>query len=141
MLAVIDKSVTSVQLTHLKPDGSGKAGTEWDKFSIGMSAGRPIMLAPLNDLLGLAITEGLEDALAVHQATGLGAWAAGGAARFPALAQAVPDYLDAITIFVDADPAGQTFAPRLCDALRRRGLNASLCALAVPHADAPGVVA
>ena len=48
------------------------------------------MLAPMNDLLGLAITEGVEDALSIHAATGLGAWAAGAASRLPALADAVP---------------------------------------------------
>lgn len=40
---------------------------------IGRSKGAPIVLAPLNDLLGLIVTEGIEDALSAHQATGLGA--------------------------------------------------------------------
>ena len=47
------------------------------------------------------------DGLTAHQATGLGAWAAG-AARFMAkLAAAVPDFVEAITIFAHADQAGQ----------------------------------
>ena len=46
---------------------------------IGRSTGAPIVLAPLTDALGLAITEGIEDALSVHEATGLGVWAAGSA--------------------------------------------------------------
>jgi hypothetical protein len=41
----------------------------------------PIVLAPPNDLLGSSITEGIEDALTMHEATGLGTWAAGSAAR------------------------------------------------------------
>jgi hypothetical protein len=77
---------TGAHLTRLLPDGSGKAGTERDKIMIGRSIGSPIVIAPPNDLLGLAITEGIEDALSVHLATGLGAWAAGAASRLPALA-------------------------------------------------------
>jgi hypothetical protein len=36
----------------------GKAGTERDKIMLGSSIGHPIVRAPPNDLLGLAITEG-----------------------------------------------------------------------------------
>ena len=67
--------VGSVHLTLLKPDGSGKASTKPDKLIIGSPVGKPIVLAPPNDLLGLAITEGIEDALSAHEATGLGALA------------------------------------------------------------------
>ncbi|RWN58465.1 hypothetical protein [Mesorhizobium sp.] len=61
-----------MHLTRLRPDGSGKA-EEPAKIMIGRSKGAPIVLAPLNDLLGLIVTEGIEDALSAHQATGLGA--------------------------------------------------------------------
>ena len=46
---------------------------------IGRSSGSPIVLAPANDLLGLVISEGIEDALSLHEASGCGAWAAGSA--------------------------------------------------------------
>ena len=61
-----------VHITRLAADGSGKAGTDRDKFMRGLARGSPIVLAPPNDLLGLAITEGIEDALSVYAATGLG---------------------------------------------------------------------
>ena len=73
-----------MHLTKIKPDGSGKADIELQKIMIGRSKGTPIVLAPMNDALGLVITEGIEDALSMHAATGLGAWAAGAASRLPA---------------------------------------------------------
>ena len=61
----------AIHLTRLNPDGSKLS--EKPKIMIGQSArGFPIVVAPPNDLLGLAITEGIEDALAIHEATGLG---------------------------------------------------------------------
>lgn len=87
------RDVGSVHLTFLKADGSGKADVKPNKIIVGSPCGSPIVLAPSNDLLGLAVTEGIEDALTVHVATGLGAWAAGSAGMMPALADAVPDYI------------------------------------------------
>jgi hypothetical protein len=84
--------------------------------------GTPIVVAPMGDGLGLAITEGIEDALSVHLVTGLGAWAAGSANRMPALAPAVPYYTDAVTIIADPDDAGQRGAHELADGLFRRGI-------------------
>jgi hypothetical protein len=114
--------VTAVHLTLLKTDGSDKADVKPNKLIIGRPLGRPIVLAPPNDLLGLAITEGIEDALTTHQATGLGAWAASSAPFMPALADTVPDYIEAVTIYAHADKAGQDGAHKLAHALHRRGL-------------------
>jgi hypothetical protein len=121
-LAIDEDAIRGVHITSLKPDGSGKAGTERDKIMIGKSVGSPIVLAPPNDGLGLAITEGIEDAFSVHEATGLGAWAAGSASRLPALAEAVPGYIECVTIVADADPAGQSNAIKLAQALDVRGI-------------------
>jgi hypothetical protein len=123
MIAVFGEldDVRGVHLTRLAPDGSGKAGTECDKIMIGRSLGSPVIIAPPNDLLGLAIAEGVEDALSVHAATGLGAWAAGSASRMPALAGAVPHYVDCITVWAHADPAGQRGATELAERLHARG--------------------
>jgi aldose sugar dehydrogenase len=77
----------------------------------GASTGWPIGIAPPNDDLGLAITEGIEDALSVQQAIGLGVWAAGSAGRMPALADKVPDYVE----IVNADDAGRRGAHALTD--------------------------
>jgi hypothetical protein len=115
-------SVQAVHITRLAVDGSGKAGTEADKIMIGAPRGTPIMLAPITDSLGLAITEGIEDALSIHQATGLGVWAAGSAPFLPALAERVPKYVDAVNIVADADDAGRRFARDLSWGLRDRDI-------------------
>lgn len=107
VLCITDGRVRGAHLTLLKPDGSGKADVEPNKLMVGPSNGWPIVVAPMNDGLGLAISEGIEDALAVHEATGLGAWAAGAAGRFGALADKVPSYCDCVTIFADDDDAGR----------------------------------
>jgi hypothetical protein len=126
VVAVSDQAIRGVHITSLKSDGLAKAGTDCDKIMIGKSIGTPIVLAPPNDGLGLAVTEGVEDALSVHEATGLGAWAAGSASRMPALAGAVPDYIECVTIVADADDAGRTNAQKLADALAPHGCEVRL---------------
>jgi hypothetical protein len=123
VIAIADSAITGVHLTRLRTDGSGKAGDP-AKIMVGFSTGSPIVLAPPNDLLGMAITEGIEDGLSVHQDTGLGVWVAGAASRMPALASAVPDYIDFTTIIADDDADGRRFAGELEQALERRGLAA-----------------
>jgi hypothetical protein len=113
-------NVDAVHLTLLRRDGSGKAEVERPKLFVGSPANLPIVLAPPNGPLGMAITEGIEDALTVHQATGLGAWAAGAAGRMPALADTVPRYIECVTICAHADQAGRDGALGLADALDRR---------------------
>ena len=113
-------AVTGVHLTRLAPGGRSKAGTDADKIMIGTPRGFPIVLAPPNDLNGLAIAEGIEDALSVHEATGLGAWAAGAASFLPALAAAVPEWIECITILVDDDEAGRRNTDLLAEQLERR---------------------
>ena len=109
-LAIADDAVTGIHLTKLKPDGSGKAGIEGepDKVTIGQGNTSPIWLAPINDGMGLVISEGIEDALSAHQASGRGAWAAGSAARLPTMAVWVPSYVESVTL-VDADDSGEKF--------------------------------
>lgn len=89
---------------------------------IGASAGWPIVIAPVSDLAGLAIAEGIEDTLTLHHATGLGAWAAGAANRLPKLANVVPAYVEAVTIAVDDDAAGRHGSIELAQALEVRGM-------------------
>jgi putative DNA primase/helicase len=115
-------TVDAVHLIKLAADGSDRLRQDNGKITVGRPRGRPIVGAPVNDLLGLAICEGLEDALAVHEATGLGAWASASAVFMPALAAAVPSYVTAITIFAHADTAGQDGARALVAALRCRDL-------------------
>jgi hypothetical protein len=120
VIAIGKSAIRGVHITRLKADGSAKAGTDADKIMIGFSAGVPIVLAPINDLCGLAITEGIEDALSTFMATGLGCWAAGCASRLPALAAAIPSYVEAVTICAHSDEAGQRGAHDLADALSKR---------------------
>jgi hypothetical protein len=117
------EQIAGVHLTRLQPDGSGKAG-EPAKIMIGRSIGSPVVLAPLNNLLGLAIVEGIETGLSIRDATGLGVWAAGAASRMPALADAVPHYADCVTVIVEDDPAGRQHAPALLESLGRCGIHA-----------------
>jgi hypothetical protein len=122
-LAIAADDVMAVHITRLRADGLGKAGTGTDKIMIGRSLGSPIVLAPPNDLLGMAITEGIEDALSVHEATGLGAWAAGSASRMPAIADAIPGYIESVTVVADDDAAGRRHATELARRLVAREID------------------
>jgi hypothetical protein len=119
VLAIADHAVTGVHLTRLKPDGSGKADED-AKIMLGHSTGSPIVLAPPNDLLGLVVTEGIENGLSVYEGSGWGVWAAGSASRMPALAAAVPRYIDCVTVVADNDPDGRRHATELARRLRAR---------------------
>jgi phage/plasmid primase-like uncharacterized protein len=83
--------------------------------------GCPLALVPPNDLGGLAIAEGIETALSLHQATGLGVWAAGSAGRLPALAPRIADLagVDSVTIGLDDDAEGRRNAYALARELSR----------------------
>jgi hypothetical protein len=120
-LGVARQAIRGVHLTLLQPDGCGKALVDPSKIMVGRSIGVPIEVAPMNDGLSLVIAEGIEDALSAHVVTRLGAWAAGSAGRMPALADAVPTYVEAITIIADHDEAGQRGAHELANLLRARG--------------------
>jgi putative DNA primase/helicase len=115
-------NVEAVHLILLKPDGTGKADIKPNKLTIGSPAGRPIVLAPPNDSLGLATAEGIEDVLSLHQTTGLGAWAVGGASFMPALADSVPSYIECVTIAVDDDDCGRRYATELAARLTDRSV-------------------
>jgi hypothetical protein len=68
----------------------------------------------------------IEDALSAHEATGLGAWAAGAAGFMPVLAAAVPSYIEAVTVYAHEDKAGQAGAHELAEALDHRGIEIRL---------------
>jgi Toprim domain len=126
--AISPEQIAGVHLTFLRPDGSGKAQTEYNtaKIMIGRSLGFPIVIAPPNDGLGLVVTEGIEDALSAHEATGLGAWAAGSANRMPALAAAIPQYVETVMILAHDDDAGMRAALQLRNAIQERGIDVHL---------------
>lgn len=122
MAPVRSEDIAGIQLTYLQHDGTGKAPVEPQKRSLGRDHTMPIVLAPMTDSLGLVIAEGIEDALSLHIATGLAAWAAGGASRLAALASAVPSYVESVTIAADDDAAGRKGTTGLAEALDRRGI-------------------
>ena len=122
VVVINDVAVRGIHITKLKLDGSGKADTERNKIVIGRCVGSPIVLAPVNDLLGLAICEGIEDALSTYEATGLGAWAAGAASRLPGLAKAIPEYVESLSILVDDDNAGRQHSTELARRAAARGI-------------------
>jgi hypothetical protein len=113
--------VTGVHVTKLTLDGD-KADVENVKRTLGPSMGQPIVLSAVNDLLGLSITEGIEDGLTVLAATALGVWVAGSANRMPALAPVIPHWVECVTIYMHHDAAGRTSATQLAEALTVRGI-------------------
>ena len=119
VLQIADDAVRGVQLTLLRADGTGKADATPNKLTLGLCSGVPLVLAPPNDL----------HALTVWQVSGLGAWASGGASRLPALATAVPDYIDCVRVMVDADHAGRTHAPELARRLLARNFHVEAIAV------------
>jgi len=121
LMSIEPEAVQAVHLTRLAADGS-KAGTHADKIMIGVPLGAPITLAMPGDLGGLAIAEGIEDALSVHEATGLGAWAAGSASLMPALAGVITNCIESVTIMVDDDDAGRRNSDELARLLEERGI-------------------
>lgn len=118
--------VRAVHLTKLSADGNSKAGTDADKIAIGTPRGLPIAVAPITDGLGLVIAEGIEDALSVSEATGLGAWAAGSAPFLPYLADTVPEFVEVVTLVVDDDKAGRRKCDELAERLEARGIEVRL---------------
>jgi putative DNA primase/helicase len=120
VIDISDDAVRGVHITRLLPDGSDRERGDMAKIIVGRGFNAPITLAPPNDLLGMAVTEGIEDGLAVLAATGLGVWVAGNAGRMPGLADLIPPYIEAVTIYGHADPAGEKGARELADRLLDR---------------------
>jgi Toprim domain len=125
-LTIDVENIVGIHVTKLKPDGSGKAETDRTKIMLGSSAGNPIVLTPINDLGGLVIAEGIEDALSAHRLTNLGAWAAGSASRLPGIAEMVPAHVESVTVMVDSDDAGRRHSEELKKQLLKRGYEVSL---------------
>jgi hypothetical protein len=121
VLDIVSADIFGVQLTKLKPDGSGKADVEPNKMTLGQCLGFPVVLAPANDSLSLVIAEGVETALTAHLASGNGAWAAGGAMRLPALAERLPSYVESVLILRENDDAGRRGGDELAKKIYKRG--------------------
>jgi hypothetical protein len=122
--------VRGVHLTFLREDGTDKADIDKPRIMLGPSNGWPIVIAEPNDLLGLAITESIEDGLSAHLATGLGVWAAGACWRMPRLADVIPECVEAVTVLghEDENGAGQKAAKEFAHALWERNLGMEILA-------------
>jgi Toprim domain len=127
VLSIADDAVVGVHLVKLTPNGSDRLRDDPKcKITIGIGFVAPIVVAAPNDLLSIVIAEGIEDALNAHEASGLGAWAAGSAMRLPALAGLIPSYIECVTILVDDDDAGRVNSHKLADRLRDRDIEVRL---------------
>ena len=104
---------------------------------IGRSIGSPIVLAPWTDGQAVIVTESIEDALSVHETTGLCAWAAGCASRLPSLANAMPYWVESITIVADGDRQGLRHATALAGALSNRNVETRLFVLGAVKSAVP----
>ena len=81
----------------------------------------------------LAIAEGIEDALAVRQLTGLPCWSAL-SSGFMAEMRGIPAWICRVTIFADVDEVGRLGAHALADRLRGEGRDARVVK-AIGHKD------
>jgi hypothetical protein len=115
------RDVRSVHLTALLPDGSDRLRVNGAKKIIGRPLNQPIALSAISDGLSLAITEGIEDALA-YTAVGYSAWAAGSASHLASLALSIPDYVTTLIIEQHADEngVGERETKKLVQILRER---------------------
>jgi putative DNA primase/helicase len=120
--------VQSVHLTRLTPDGR-KVDEKNSKRILGSSVGLPIVLAPANDLLAIAVTEGIEDGLSALQRLGMGVWVAGAAGRMPPIADAMPSYVECVTVFAHNDETGMANAKELARLLTEKKIETRLLAL------------
>lgn len=132
VLRLADEAVAGVHLIKLNADGGDRHRPGADdgdpaKITIGRCLGTPMICAPFAECSNaLAICEGVEDALSVHAAMGIGAWAAGGATRMPALAESVPAHVDCVSICVDDNKAGRENSARLAELLQGRDIEVRL---------------
>ena len=100
------RDVTGLHRTFLTMDGRKKAPVSNPKMMIGRCGGGAVRLAPAGP--ELVLSEGLENALAVQQETGLPVWATLSTSGLRAVI--LPPETTVITIAADADEAGEKAA-------------------------------
>lgn len=109
--------VKAVQLTRLLPDASDRVREKNGKITIGRPLGMPIAVSSITDGLSLAITEGVEDALA-YAVAGFAAWAAGSAPFLSSIM--ISDFITTVIIEAHPDAAAQQNISELVARLRGR---------------------
>lgn len=118
--AVQDSSggLVGVHRTFLANDGQ-KAPVSPTKMMLGRCAGASLRLAPASSVL--AITEGVETALSVLQATSTPTWAALSAPGIISLILPPLPFARDVTLFADYDPAGIAAVERAAQRLFDEG--------------------
>lgn len=127
----VDGRPTGVQRTYLAAGGLRKLDVGKPRLSLGRLRGGAIRLAPVAG--ELILTEGLEDALSLVQATGRPAWAAAGAGMFDGVE--LPPSVSAITIGADNDAAGRESARKAAERFAANGLAARIAWPPCGHKD------
>ncbi len=127
MVALItgpDGAPAGVQRTYLAPDGSKAASTDGKvKYSLGFVRGGAIRLGAVEPA-GLALCEGVEDALSLIEMGAASAWAAAGAGMLAGMV--LPDLVRSVVIGGDADDAGRVAAERAAAAFANVGREARI---------------
>ncbi|MCK9622180.1 MAG: toprim domain-containing protein [Methylobacter sp.] len=126
----VARETATYHITYLTTEGQKAAVSSPKKIlpTIRQLAGCSIQLfAPKNEVL--AIAEGIETALAVHQLEGLPVWAAGNAQLMEAIQ--IPVNINEVWIYADRDPSftGQKSAYTLARRLTNEGKKVMVCNL------------
>lgn len=119
LVLTVDGTLTGAHLTFLKPDGSARTEKKLAEGSKVKVTGAAIRLYPVEPGQPLALTEGIETALAVRQATTWPVWAcisADGLAAVRLPAEAVE-----VAICADHDAEGLSAAHKLARRLTDEG--------------------
>lgn len=119
-----DRRVVAIQRTFLQTDGQGKAPVTSARMTLGPAKEGATRLAPVG--AQLALSEGIEDALSVLQATGIPTWACLGATGLQSVILPPLPLVAQVTIFADADEAGEFAALNLARRLAAEGRQVSI---------------
>jgi putative DNA primase/helicase len=110
-----DRKIIAVQITYLKPDGSGKAPVESPRKTFGKLGSGAVRLGPAGLTIGIA--EGVESGLSAMQIHNVPVWCGLGAWRLKNVA--MPKEARWLQIMADADDAGKKATAAL---MTRHGL-------------------
>ena len=117
-----DRRVIAVQVTLLKPDGTGKAPVSTPRKTVGALGRGAVRLGPASSTLGLA--EGTETALAAMQIMSTPAWSSLGSNRLDTVY--IPSSVRYLDIFGDPDEPGRRAVIKALER-HRIGRNARGC--------------
>jgi putative DNA primase/helicase len=123
MRDAVTNEPTGIHRTFIKPDGNGKTDLQPARMMLGRSIGSVVKLSCDEDVtLGLGLSEGIEDGLAIINAGWGPVWAclsAHGMAAIPLLRG-----IEALTAFCDADSPGRKAAAAVVQRWHEAGLEA-----------------